>query len=288
MSDRYEEDEYTGGGWFGSTSSIVGVLAVIGFVALSWYAYQNSSTQMDPSQVELIEGLGGAMKEAPQDPGGWQAPHQDKSVYDAFSAGEESGAEVVERLTPAPEEPVEVPAEEVVSAASNKSEAWMSAKLSNAEESLVPLTDAEQRSESAPKAVSAVKEEAVILKKEAVEVPKTIEKAEPPVAPEPVKEVIKSLPKPAVTTSPVAPVASGSAKIQVGALKSEAEAKAHLARAKAKAGTLLNGFGTDIERADLGTKGVFWRAYITGFVSKDAAKDKCAELKARQVDCLVR
>jgi tetratricopeptide (TPR) repeat protein len=42
-----------------------------------------------------------------------------------------------------------------------------------------------------------------------------------------------------------------------------------------------------VVRADLGTKGIFYRVRLSGFADKDAAKDTCMKLKSKGVACFV-
>ena len=42
-----------------------------------------------------------------------------------------------------------------------------------------------------------------------------------------------------------------------------------------------------VVRADLGTKGIYFRVRLSGFADKGAAKDACTKLKAKGVACFV-
>ncbi len=42
-----------------------------------------------------------------------------------------------------------------------------------------------------------------------------------------------------------------------------------------------------VVKADLGTKGIFYRVRLSGFADKDAAKDACAKLKVKGIACFV-
>jgi hypothetical protein len=55
-----------------------------------------------------------------------------------------------------------------------------------------------------------------------------------------------------------------------------------------KLGDYLNGKSRDVERADLGDKGVFYRQRIGPFASADDARTYCEGLKTRGQDCLIK
>lgn len=99
----YEDDEQEGG-LFRWMSALVVVLAIAGFFGLAWYAYHNGGDTVDENDVELIKADKTPMKEAPANPGGMQIPNQDKTVYGLISGTPEKP--VVERILPAPEEPI--------------------------------------------------------------------------------------------------------------------------------------------------------------------------------------
>lgn len=83
---------------------VLGV-AVIGFGALAYYAYQSGSKSAADGQMLVVEAEPGPIKEAPADPGGEQFPHKDKTIYDALSTYR-SDEQAEEKLLPEPEEPV--------------------------------------------------------------------------------------------------------------------------------------------------------------------------------------
>lgn len=81
---------------------------------------------------------------------------------------------------------------------------------------------------------------------------------------------------------------AGSHLVQIGAFRSEAEADGQWSRLQGKLGSYVEGKSEDIERADLGDKGVYYRLRIGPFASSDEAKTYCAGLKERGTDCLIK
>lgn len=109
--------------------------------------------------------------------------------------------------------------------------------------------------------------------------------------------VTKAAP-PAVETQPVVqplpnPIASsrfsanGGFQVQLSALRSEEAAQSAWSKLQGTAPDLYRGAALDIQRADLGAKGVFFRLRVGTFDSRDAAKGFCADVKATGKDCMV-
>lgn len=113
----------------------------------------------------------------------------------------------------------------------------------------------------------------------AVEVPTAPVKAAKPV------EEAALAAKPATT---VRPSSGGAYVVQLFALKDEAAAKASWTLLMKKHGDVLTGHARDIEKADLGAKGVWYRVRAAGFATRAAAIDACAKLKASGQDCMVK
>jgi hypothetical protein len=75
--------------------------------------------------------------------------------------------------------------------------------------------------------------------------------------------------------------------LQVGSFRTEDEANSALAQFKsAQAATLQNAL-TGIQRADLGTMGVWYRAYIGPFADRSSAAVLCDKLKAGGAGCIL-
>jgi hypothetical protein len=91
------------------------------------------------------------------------------------------------------------------------------------------------------------------------------------------------------SAAPVAPVATGgSYAVQVSSQRSEEEAQSSFRDLQAKYPDLLGGRTPIIRRADLGTKGIFFRAMVGPFTSADQATELCSNLKAAGGNCLVQ
>jgi cell division protein FtsN len=245
---------------------LLGAAVVIaGLGVLGWYVYDRLLSTGGSGEVPLIEADDGPTKKRPEDPGGLVVPNQDKLVYETLDG--EGAEETVERLLPAPEEPLPQPEPaELIPEPTREStgEAPVAEPAPTAEQAdIPPLPPAELGSET---------------------VPATAEiSAAPP--PEPVAE--------APDPEPVAPAESESATagvylVQLAAFRESAEADKAWRQLAKQHGDLLSDFTARVERADLGADlGVFYRLRIGPFGGEAAAKALCDALKSRNLDCLV-
>ncbi len=85
-----------------------------------------------------------------------------------------------------------------------------------------------------------------------------------------------------------APAAAGGYAVQVTSQRSEAEAQAEFRTLRAKFPTQLGGRQPIIRRADLGAKGVYYRALVGPFASMEQAAGVCTSLKAAGGSCIVQ
>ena len=101
---------------------------------------------------------------------------------------------------------------------------------------------------------------------------------------------------PAVVAEPVRAVAAAPASAfttdgaflaQVSALRTQATADAAWEQLVATEGALLAGAKKEIQRADLGAKGVWFRVRVGAFGERAEASEFCDQLKARDRACIV-
>ena len=93
----------------------------------------------------------------------------------------------------------------------------------------------------------------------------------------------------ATKPAPVAakPAAGGAYVLQIGAYKSQADADAAWKAYKAKHAALLSGYSPDVQQAQLGEKGTWYRLRIAGFSDKGGASATCDRLKADGGNCFL-
>ncbi len=119
---------------------------------------------------------------------------------------------------------------------------------------------------------------------------------EPPAAREPAPqrqaardEPISLMPSAPAEPAPAqrAPQASGNFLVQVASQRSEAEALAAFRSLQNRLPQYLSGRQPDVQRADLGARGTFYRVRVGPPTSRDEANRLCASLKAAGADCIV-
>ncbi len=93
--------------------------------------------------------------------------------------------------------------------------------------------------------------------------------------------------KAAATPAASKPAASGGYVLQIGAYKSQADADAAWKVYKAKHSALLSAYSDDVQQADLGEKGTWYRLRIAGFADKDMASSLCDRLKTDGGACIL-
>ena len=84
------------------------------------------------------------------------------------------------------------------------------------------------------------------------------------------------------------PAAAGGYVVQVSSQKNEADAQASYRALQSKFPNVLGSRAPLIKRADLGDKGVYYRAMVGPFGSSDEASQFCGSLKSAGGQCVVQ
>jgi cell division protein FtsN len=176
-----------------------------------------------------------------------------------------------------------------------KAEAPPAPKPAPAKIEPAPVKPAPAKTETPPKSVAALIQQA---NSEPVK-PAPAPKAPPPAAkPAPAPAQATGAPRsltppqqmaanaPAKLAAPAA-AASGSYMLQIGAFKSQAEAAAAWKTYQGKHAALLSGYSDNVQQADLGEKGTWYRLRIGGFADKEVATALCDRLKADGGACML-
>jgi cell division septation protein DedD len=90
-----------------------------------------------------------------------------------------------------------------------------------------------------------------------------------------------------VEAEPASPAAGGGYVVQVSSQRNEADAQASYKALQGKFPAVLGSHAPLIKRADLGEKGIYYRATVGPYESPDEAKRLCSELKAAGGQCNV-
>lgn len=279
-------------------------VTLLSFVAIIWYAYPTGQEKYAGKDIPLITADKTAYKFKPEDPGGMEVPHQDSTV---FAPLEKGGDKAVEKLRPAPEEPMDKDA--VLAQPMKKPPIDTSPKdmtLSTIQEIPEKVSAPEKAEEKIETLISPPKPE---VKAEAAkpQVKPDAKKPDPkkaeakPVTPKPaVKAEVKpspaqAEPKPSIVAveaqplpplAPVTPVqkanvppATGGVYIQLGAYRDIAGAKQDWAVLQKKHAE-LKGLSMHTEVVNIAGKGALTRLQA-GKLAETRAKEICSLMKAR-------
>ncbi|WGD31493.1 SPOR domain-containing protein [Ancylobacter sp. WKF20] len=108
-----------------------------------------------------------------------------------------------------------------------------------------------------------------------------------PNAPNPPARVAAA-PTPAPAATSAAPAPAGAYVVQIASVRSEAEAQATWRSMQAKFPGVLNGQSMAVRRADLGDRGIYYRAQVGSFTNRDDANALCQALRVQGGDCMVQ
>ncbi|WP_375548760.1 SPOR domain-containing protein [Oceanicaulis alexandrii] len=251
--DTYDarEDEQDRRGWlFLGASAVVFIL----FVAVVYNTFQLGVRERGENPVITADAE--PYRVAPEDPGGYEAPDQDLSAYE-LREGESDQAETE---TP----PARTVSEEPVTQQPAASETELPALQVETASADALDPPAERAPDPEPEPVRA-------------------EPVRPDPAPAPAQ------PAPAQTEPRTQSVmqTEGAYVAQIGAFRSREDAEAGWVAFTSRFSDLAIGRAPDIQRADLGDRGVFHRLRVAAFTSREDAAQFCAALDARGQACLV-
>ncbi|MGY6627504.1 MAG: SPOR domain-containing protein [Oceanicaulis sp.] len=218
------------------------------FMAVVWNAFQLGMRERDDSPLIMADTQ--PYRVAPEEPGGFETPHQDLTAFELRAReGDRDTARTDPDAAPATPRPS---AEEPV------------ARPERLPALQVEAADADALDEPAERAPDPVSQP--------VPAPQT-QTPERATAPEP--------------SRPAAASASGAFVVQIGAYRALEEAEAGWLAFVSRHGDMTSGRAPDIQRADLGERGVFHRLRVAGFETREEAAAYCSSLDARGQSCLV-
>jgi SPOR domain len=240
------------------------VLAMFGGVV--WLAYTQGVAR-GRTETPVIAAASGPARVAPANPGGAEQPYKGFKIYEQPAPPDDDVAANAPALSPPP---------------ATKPAIVASAPPPAATPPAAALTPA-----PAPKPVAAPPKQTAAAPAKPVAPPKPVTAAPPPAT---AAEPATAAPRALASVAPPAAKpagASGGYVLQIGAYKSQADADTAWNAYKRSHAALLAGYGPDVQKADLGDKGTWYRLRIAGFSDKDAASALCDRLKAEQGACFL-
>lgn len=273
----------------------VGSVALV--VALGWWGYDLAVR--DARGVPVIRALEGAMRTAPENPGGDVAEHQGLAVNDVAAQG--TAAPPADRLVlapapvglsledgpglagPAPVATDALPAPEETARAAAAAVGSVPMVAGGQDAAVeAALSEALGEDEGAPGAVV----ETATLDAEGLPPPEGAITRSPRPQPRPDSapaRVAATPAKPEVLDP--ATLAPGTRLVQFGAFDSAAEAEAHWTKLAGRFGDLMAGKKMVVEPAESGGR-TFWRLRAAGFEDESDSRRFCAAFEAENTKCI--
>ena len=308
--DGSEEDEDVEGSRL-PLMIVLALLVLAMFGGVVWLAYSQGVAR-GRGETPVLTAANGPEKVAPSQPGGANVPYQGFKIYEQPAPPDDSGdaanttpppapaadaAKQTKQPAPVAAAPVETPKPVPQAMVAAPPPAAKPAPVVSAPVPKPQPVAAAAKPEPRP-APPALKPAMPTAKPAATPAPKTmdalIRQAENTPTPAataqaggPATTAPRQLGNPVpATPAPKAAAASGSAVLQIGAYKSQADADTAWKAYKAKH-PIAAGYSEDVAKVDLGEKGTWYRLRMSGFADKDSATSTCAKLKVDGGDCLL-
>ena len=269
----------------------------------AWALWGDQITGPDPNQIPLVKAPDSPFKVRPEMPGGMPIPNRDKLVYNRLE--KKTPERHAETLLPQPEQPLPAPSSDPPAAVftSKTPNVNSSGKTERILQESKPLQPAEQA--AAPNSPNSLESE----KPKIATPPKSIPSASPQrkdQAAEPstsqmlttgaTKEIesssterqlpIKPKKKSAFNATANANLET-SFQIQLAAVREKSGAQREWSRLRGLHPNLLSKLNLNVIRADLGSKGVFYRLRAGPLGDQASAKALCQNLSKVKVSCIV-
>jgi len=282
------------------------ILIIAGAGYGAWEIWGQELTGPAPEEIPLVKAPEGQIKVRPDTPGGIDIPNRDKLVYDRLE--KDPPERQAENLLPTPEKPMPAPA----AAAEEQAKPAEGGKVENI------LPDERPTASISPETPGGVE----VAERPAVQVPEPPKPEETPVQLPEIRETVpaeqksktdsvaqaavsapqKSAAKPAPVAKPVTPEPKAEAKpkpqetastdssgysVQLAAVREESAARREWSRLQKRHPDLLGSLSLQVVKADLGSRGIFYRLRAGPIRDKDKAAQLCADLKKQKLGCLV-
>ena len=263
--------------FIGAVSGIV-LAGIVG-----WFVLSPRYTQDLNVEVPVIRRPQTAIKVQPSNPGGMEILNQDKSIYDIIDKNAAGNTPAVEKLLPPPETPqvpvitADVAPEIEVPSQTDKKAAEVEVKTSTVKAAIEPK-------EKAPESVVISQAEKIIQTQE------TKKEESKPLAAKPAQKEIIDLPsvndaKPQTTVAQK--IAAGQWTVQLISSPNQKAVQSSW-NTMSKKYKALQGQPHEIESADLGAKGVYYRLYSGSFAERSGADALCNQIKSAGGSCIVK
>jgi cell division protein FtsN len=289
---------------------VLALLVLAMFAGVVWLAYTQGVAR-GRGETPVLAAASGPERVAPQQAGGSNVPYQGFKIYEQPAPPDDSADNAPADKPPANAAPAATPAEAPKPAAPvlavPKPAPTPASKVAAASASVKSVAAPAKPAAAPPKSVAALIQQANSTPDAAPATakPSTAATAKPATPPPAMKPAMTSA-APAATGAPrklgatataqvaaatpapaTAKPATGGYVLQIGAYKSQADAEAAWKTYKAKHAALLSGYPDDVQQADLGEKGTWYRLRVSGLSDREVAVGLCDRLKADGGACIL-
>lgn len=269
-------------GWL----KLVVILAVLGGGGYAaWKMWGDDFLRPTGDDIPTVRAIDGPFKVRPETPGGADVPNRDKEVYGLLDRDKSGkGKAVTESLLPRPEAPMRPPLTTTSpgAIASEESSPQMTIDPGETDDDETEMVEA--KPEGAPTAPATTAAPAISAPVAAARPsPQQVRAATPPAAPPP-PPAVKS--EEQIAAAPATSIPARAFKIQLGAVRTEAAARTEWDKLRKAHAAVLGRLALNIERADLGAKGIYFRIQAGPFNDRAAADAACQELTKQKIPCL--
>ena len=263
-----------------SRSVLIGAVSGLALAAVvGWFALSPRYSVDNVAEIPVIKRPQASVKVKPENPGGMEILNQDKSVYNIIE--KEPERKEVESILPPPEQPIlpEIKAAATTPAPEAAPEQTPELKPI---ETTTEVKTSEVKTVAAPKAVvNETKEITLPTIKEASQKEAVQAKAEP--KPQP---VAKAEPKPEPKIAATQAV-TGDWQVQLMSSPNQ-KAVTSAWTGLVKKHPALKGVSHEIETADLGAKGTYYRLKAGAYATRAEADKLCSTIKSQGGSCIVK
>lgn len=249
---------------------VIALLVLAAFAGVVWLAYNQGVARGRAGATVVIAAPEGPVRTAPADSGGLETPYQGLKVYNQPVSPEQEA----QGSTLAQQSPPNVPPASAAPSANTVAPPAAQPKSPSVAEA-PPVRLSPPQAPAAPAVVTPPPSQPAV----------TAQAAPPAPAPQ------RLQPAPATPSAPSVASASsalsGKAVLQIGAYETTEIANGAWTAFRSRHAAVVGELSQDVQRADLGAKGIWYRLRVGPFADKAAAASACEKLKAEGGTCFV-
>ncbi|HEX3484332.1 MAG TPA: SPOR domain-containing protein [Micropepsaceae bacterium] len=249
---------------------VIALLVLAAFAGVVWLAYNQGVERGRSGAAIVISAPDGPVRTAPADSAGSAPPYTGLKVYgQALPPDQEAQASA---LAPAQDNDIAAPSTASAPAKPAVTSDAPPVRLNPETKNVV--------ASAPPAAAATVPAPAPAPVKQVAQTP-------PSVQPTAIANVVTAPAAPTALTASAVSAVSGKAVLQIGAYETPEIANGAWAAFKARHASVAGKLSQDVQKADLGAKGTWYRLRVGPFADKSAANTACEQLRSEGATCFV-